>query len=97
MPTQLSIEGTIKTVFEPREIQGKDKTWLKQDLVLEIPGGKYTRTLLVELWGEDKINNYDLQPGMKVTAFLDLESKERNGKWFTHAQAWKITWEQQKP
>ena len=93
MANQLSVEGTIKQVFEPREIPGKDKTWLKQDFLIEIPGTKFSKTLLVEIWGEDKINKYDLQPGLKVTAHLDLESKERNGKWFTHAQAWKITWD----
>jgi hypothetical protein len=49
------------------------------------------KKIALTLWGEDKINQYDLQPGREITAHLELESREYNGRiWYTEARAWKI-------
>ncbi len=93
--SQVVVSGTIATVYEPKSVPGKNQTWLKQEFILEIPGGTKPRKLMVELWGEDNINKYDLEVGLQVKCYLDLESKEHNSRWYTHAQAWKITWEAQ--
>ena len=67
------------------------KAWAKQEFVLEIPG-QYPKKVCMSLWGEEKINNYDLQEGLELTASIELESRESNGRWYTEARAWKIEW-----
>ncbi len=67
------------------------KAWAKQSFVIET-GGQYPKKIALTLWGEDKINQYDLQPGREITAHLELESREYNGRWYTEARAWKIEW-----
>lgn len=67
------------------------KPWSKQDFVVET-GGQYPKKCALALWGEDKINQYDLQPGLEATFHIELESREYNGRWYTEARAWKIEW-----
>jgi len=67
------------------------KPWSKMDFVVET-GGQYPKKVALALWGEDKINQYDLQPGLEATFHIELESREYNGRWYTEARAWKIEW-----
>lgn len=67
------------------------KPWSKMDFVVET-GGQYPKKVSLTLWGEDKINQYDLQPGLEATFHIELESREYNGRWYTEARAWKIEW-----
>lgn len=67
------------------------KEWSKLDFVVET-GGQYPKKVALTLWGEDKINQYDLQPGLEATFHIELESREYNGRWYTEARAWKIEW-----
>lgn len=68
---------------------GKD--WSKQDFVIETLG-QYPKKVALSVWGQQKIDDYDLQIGMEVTVHVELESREYNGKWYTEARAWKIEW-----
>lgn len=68
------------------------KPWSKQDFVVETVGSQYPKKAALTLWGEDKINQYDLQPGLEATFHIELESREYNGRWYTEARAWKIEW-----
>lgn len=82
---------TTGTILEKLPIvtgEGKNGTWKKQDILLEI-GDQYKKKLCVTIWG-DKINIEDYQIGQTVTAHLDLESREYNGKWFSDIKAWKL-------
>jgi len=68
---------------------GKD--WSKQDFVIETLS-QYPKKVALSVWGQQKIDDYDLQIGMEVTVHVELESREYNGKWYTQANAWKIEW-----
>jgi hypothetical protein len=41
------------------------------------------------MWG-DKIDQFNLAAGDMVNVFVDLESREYNGRWYTEARAWKL-------
>jgi hypothetical protein len=68
------------------------KPWSKMDFVVETVGSQYPKKCALTLWGEDKINQYDLQPGLEATFHIELESREYNDRWYTEARAWKIEW-----
>lgn len=90
----MQVEGTIIQVSEP--VTGSTKkggTWAKQDFVIET-GGQYKKNIALSLWGDDKIQKYDLEKGLKITAHLDIESREHNGRWYTDIKAWKIEWDE---
>jgi hypothetical protein len=88
----MDIKGRIIIVHPVENGMSKSgKAWAKQSFVIET-AGQYPKKIALTLWGEDKINQYDLQPGREITAHLELESREYNGRWYTEARAWKIEW-----
>ena len=90
----MEIKGKIIKVMEPITGQGKKGPWAKQEFILEQPG-QYPKPVSISLWGDQKITDYDLEPGLEVTAYVDIESKENNGRWYTEIRAWKIHWNAQ--
>lgn len=88
----MEITGIINKVLPIVTGQGKKGTWSKQEFIIQTEG-QYPKNICISLWGEEKINKYDLQHGLKVTAFIELESREHNGRWFTEVRAWKIEWD----
>lgn len=91
----LDIFGTVVQVLPVVTGTSAKGTWSKQDFILETDG-KYPKKVAITLWGQESIDKYDLVEGMKVTAFLELDSREHQGKWFTNVKAWKLQWDEQK-
>ncbi|MBM3935653.1 MAG: DUF3127 domain-containing protein [Sphingomonadales bacterium] len=63
-------------------------SWRKQEFILETRG-QYPRKVCMSLWG-DKIDQFSLQSGAEITASVEVESREYNGRWYTDIRAWKI-------
>ncbi len=91
----MEIKGKVIQVMAVTSGSGPRGDWAKQDFVLET-GDKYPKKICMTLWGQENIDKYDLVEGMTVTAFLEIESREYNGKWYTNVKAWKIQWDEQK-
>ena len=86
----MDIKGRIIIVHSVENGMSKSgKAWAKQSFVIET-AGQYPKKIALTLWGEEKINQYDLQPGRDITAHLELESREYNGRWYTDVKAWKV-------
>ena len=71
------------------------KEWRKVVFILETQG-QYPRKVAISLLN-DNIDKYAIQVGKVVTANLEIESREWNGKWYTEVKAWQITYPQGKP
>jgi len=84
----MEITGRLVEVLEPVTGQGKNGPWKKQEVVLETPG-QYPKKVCIAMWG-DKINDSILQVGNELTAQIDVESREYNGRWYTEVKAWKM-------
>lgn len=82
----MEITGVIKHKQALVTGEGANGTWKKQEFVLETQGD-YPKKVAFELWG-DKI--IPLQKDELVTAHINLESREYNGRWYTNVKAWKI-------
>lgn len=84
----LKIEGTVSQVLEEQSGTGKNGPWRKQDFILETPG-EYSKPICITQWGE-KIDEFDVTEGDRLTAYIDIQSREYNGRWYTDVKAWKI-------
>ena len=73
----LQITGRVIQVLEEQSGQGKNGTWRKQEFVLETPGD-YPKQVCCVQWGET------------ITAHIDIQSREYNGRWYTDVKAWRI-------
>lgn len=84
----MNIKGKIIEILPLQSGEGKNGTWEKQEYVLETEG-EYPKKIHFAIWGE-KIGQYNVQKDEKITAFIEIESRDFNGKWYTNIRAWKI-------
>lgn len=87
--------GVVVNVLPEQTGTSKKGTWRKQEFILEIPGS-FPKKVCISVWG-DKIDQWAVRPGDNVTASIDLESREYNGRWYTEVKAWKVTKGQAQP
>ncbi|MCW5910194.1 MAG: DUF3127 domain-containing protein [Cyclobacteriaceae bacterium] len=85
----MDISGTVVALLPQQSGQGKNGVWKKQEFILEQPG-QYPKKVCLSLWGE-KVDENRLTIGEKITASVNIESREYNGRWYTDVRAWKIT------
>lgn len=84
----LKISGKVLDILELQSGESKNGPWKKQDFILEIPG-KYPRKVCVTQWG-DQVDQNNIQKGEELTAYIDIQSREYKGRWYTDVKAWKI-------
>ena len=63
--------------------------WMTQEYVIEVPG-TYPRRMVFNIFGEDKIKQFNIQAGEEITVQFDIDAREYNGRWFNDIRAWNI-------
>jgi hypothetical protein len=86
----LDITGKIVQKMNKTEgISKAGKAWSKQEFVIETQE-TYPRKVMISTMNE-KVNDLErFNVGDLITASLNIESREYNGRWYTDARAWKI-------
>lgn len=85
------LEGKVIKLIEVKE--GVSKTsgnaWkLAQYLIDTTTNPQYPKQAVVEVFGEDRINELSLIPDEQVRLNVEVDSREFNGKWYTSVRAW---------
>lgn len=84
----MEISGTIIKILPLQSGSGKNGEWRKQDFIIET-GSQYPKKVCITMWG-DKIDQFALGEGQQITASIEVESREFNGRWYTDVKAWRI-------
>ena len=84
----MEITGIVVSLLPLQTGQGKNGVWKKQEFILETPG-QFPKKVCLSLWGE-KVDENRINVGEKITASINIESREYNGRWYTDVRAWKI-------
>lgn len=84
----MEIAGTVVALLPLQTGQGKNGVWKKQEFIMETPG-QFPKKVCLSLWGE-KVDENRISVGDKITASINIESREYNGRWYTDVRAWKI-------
>lgn len=87
----MEIIGKIITVLEARG--GISKTsgnsWKIQEYVLETTE-QYPRRMCFNVFGEDKINQFNIQVGDNLKVSFDINAREYQGRWYNDIRAWAV-------
>ena len=86
----MELSGKVIAVLEPRG--GVSKTgnpWKVQEYVIETHD-QYPRKMCFDIFGEDKINQFNIQIGEEITVSFDIDAREWQGRWFNSIRAWKV-------
>lgn len=84
----MEIEGKIIDLMPPKTGESARGSWKKQEIIIETDD-TYPKKVCLINWN-DKINIDGLNPGVTVKAYVNIESREYNGNWFTDVKVWKI-------
>ena len=86
----MELSGKVIAVLEPRG--GVSKTgnaWKVQEYVIETHD-QYPRKMCFDVFGEDKISQFNIQVGEELTVHFDIDAREWQGRWFNSIRAWKV-------
>jgi Domain of unknown function (DUF3127) len=84
----MDITGKLIQVLDPVTGEGKNGTWKKQEFIIET-FDEYPKKVCISNWG-DKLDINSLSPNDKIKVYVNLESREYNGRWYTEVRAWKM-------
>lgn len=84
----MELSGSIIQVLPLQTGEGRNGPWKKQDFIIETES-QYPKKVCVSVWG-DKIDGNLIQVGNAVTASIEVESREYNGRWYTDVRAWRL-------
>jgi len=93
------VSGIITQIL-PLEQGVSQKTgtpWARQSVVIEHESGQYPRSIVVDINGQDRINGMALAVGQQVTAHLNVNCREYNGRFFNSIDCWKVERPNQAP
>ncbi|MEO8150959.1 MAG: DUF3127 domain-containing protein [Bacteroidia bacterium] len=87
----LELTGKIIQIMpETSGVSKAGKEWKKQEFLIETIE-TYPKKVFLSMMG-DKTNEIKRFPvGSTITASLNIESREYQGKWYTDVRAWRIT------
>ena len=84
----MELAGKVLNILPLQSGKSQRGEWRKQEFILETQG-QYPKTVCITLWG-DRIDEANLSEGDMISAQIDIESREYNGRWYTDVKAWKI-------
>lgn len=86
----MEFTGVIRRAFEPKEgiSQKNGNPWKAQEFLIEEVTGQYPRKMCFEVFGEDKLQRFNILEGLEYTVSFDINANEYNGKWYNRIRAW---------
>lgn len=87
----MEIQGRIIAVTPPRSGVSKStgNAWMTQDYVIE-SHDQYPRKCVFNVFGEDRIKQFNIQVGEELLVSFDIDAHEYNGRWFNNIRAWNV-------
>lgn len=87
----MELTGKIIAVMEARGgVSARTgNSWKTQEYVLEVPG-QYPKRCVFNVFGEDRINQFNIQNGEELTIQFDIDAREYNGRWYNDIRAYNV-------
>lgn len=89
---KMDIQGKIIFIGELRQGTSArtNQPWAVQSFVLETVNEQYPRKCVFEVFGSDKIQQFNIQMGQEYTVSFDIDAHEHQGRWYNSIRAWKV-------
>ena len=63
--------------------------WMSQTYVIETQG-QYPKKLAFDVFGEERIKQFNIKQGDDITVSFDIDAHEYNGRWFNQIRAFNV-------
>jgi hypothetical protein len=85
----IEITGKVLQLLEVQTGEGRNGPWQKGGFVMEV-GDRFPKKVCLQVWGDMLGQVNALKVGESVKAFVDIESREYNGRWYTDIRPCKL-------
>ena len=86
----MEFTGKIIAILQPRGgVSKSGNEWKAQEYVIE-DHGQYPRKMCFDVFGADKIEQFNIQMGEELTVSFDIDARQWQDRWFNSIRAWKI-------
>ena len=87
----MEIVGQIIQVLEPRRGTSSrtGSEWICGQYVLETED-QYPKKVFFEVFGDDRIKQFNIQMGERLEVSIDIDAREYNGRWFNSVRAFRV-------
>ena len=87
----MELQGKIIAALDVKSGTSKRGSDYKvQEFVLETIDGQYSRKMVFTVFGEDRLQRFNIQVGQDVTVSFDIDAHEYNGRWFNSIRAFDV-------
>lgn len=86
----MDFEGFVHLVLPLVTGQSARGEWKKQEVIFELPG-EFNRKVCVAFWNDRADSAGALRVGEKIAVSTNVQSQERNGRWYTEVRGWRFT------
>lgn len=85
----MQLQGQIIAKLEPKTGVSQKGDWKKQEFVVETHE-QYPKKMVFTVFGQDKLERFNLCVGNEVEVLFDIDAREWNGRWFNDIKAWDV-------
>lgn len=86
----MELAGRVIAVLEPKGGTSRNgNEWKVQEYVIETHD-QYPRRMCFDVFGDDKIKQFNIQLGEELNVSFDIDAREWQGRWFNSIRAWKV-------
>ena len=87
----MEIQGKIISALPERSgtSQRTGNVWKVQEFVVETHD-QYPKKMAFEVFGEDRLQRFNIQVGQEVNIAFDIDAHEYNGRWFNSIRAYDV-------
>lgn len=87
----MEFQGKIIWIGDKRQgVSSKGTAWSSQDYAVQDATQKYPRTMCFNVFGEDRIKEFNIRMGEEVKVSFDIDARQYNGKFYNDIRAWKV-------
>ena len=88
---EIKIVGTIEKLMPiSKGVSAAGREWVKQDIVMSMANGQFVKHLAATVMGQERIDNFKLRVGDNIVAYLDIDAREYNSRWYNSINIWRV-------
>lgn len=85
----MELQGKVIAVLPEKSGVSARGEWKAQSYVIETHE-QYPKKLCFDVFGADRISQFNIQSGEELLVSFDIDAHEYNGRWFNSIRAWNI-------
>ena len=85
----MELQGKVIAVLPERSGVTARGEWKAQSFVIETHE-QYPKKLCFDVFGADRLAQFNIQSGEELLVSFDLDAHEYNGRWFNSVRAWNV-------